>query len=98
MNYMLDVTRSYRLVWIKAALLIVLPALTLFDSYTETWSQADWKAQSDFSIIRLGVKMFIASASVYIAWIDKSLGRAADDFSKRRRERAETEHVEKGKI
>ncbi len=83
-----DIAVSYKLVWIKGFLLIIMPAFMLFDSYTETWSQADWKAQSSFAMIRLGVKMLIASTSAFLGIIDKSISRAEEDLKHRTQMRA----------
>lgn len=75
---------AYKLVWVRVLFYIILPAALLFDSYTETWSQSDWEAQSSFAKIRLFVKMGIAGASGLVAFIDQSLNRAREAVETKR--------------
>ena len=75
---------AYKLVWLRVAFYVILPAAMLFDSYTETWSATDWASQSDFAKIRLFVKMGIAGGTSLIAFLDSSLHRTRDGLERKR--------------
>lgn len=82
---------AYKLVWLRVTFYALLPALMLFDSYTETWSASDWANQSDFAKFRLYVKMGIAGAAGLVAFLDQSMARARDTLKERR----DTEFISK---
>lgn len=97
-----DAVIAYKLVWVKVFLLVITPAIMLFDSYTETWSQTDWNNQTQFSMLRLYAKMFLASSAPFIAFIDQSMKRAEEEFirrkDKRQRDETNTQMLKKGDI
>ena len=82
----------YKLVWVRCALLVLIPMVTLFLAQTETWSGTTWDEASDFAKYRLGLMCLLAGASPLAAFIDQSLKRANDEMDRRR---GDTEFIAK---
>lgn len=87
---------AYKLVWLRAALLVLMPMAVLFDSYTEKWTQADWAAITQWDCIRLSVKMLITGGGAFIAFFDQSHGRAKEALEKKRNGGTEFIHKDIG--
>lgn len=75
---------AYKLVWLRALLLVLMPMAVLFDSYTEKWTQAQWEAITTWEWIRISVKMLITGGGAFIAFFDQSHGRAKESLERKR--------------
>lgn len=90
MKALRDFAIAYKLVWVRVAFYFLTPAIALFLTQTETYSQDTWDNLGGFLRWRLALACFIAGGTALCAYIDSSLARANQE-SDRLKERRDTE-------
>ena len=80
-----EIIVSYKLVWVRVILYMLIPSVTTFLSQTETWSGETWNNTSTFLKCRVFAYSGMAGLMALAAFIDQSLARARSSLEERRR-------------
>lgn len=72
---------AFKLVWFRVSCYFFVPAVTLFLTQTETWSDKTWEETGAFLKVRLYAACLIAGLSAICAYIDSSFQRARERSS-----------------
>jgi hypothetical protein len=68
---------AFKFVWLRALGYVLVPAVTLFLSKTETWSGETWSNATDFEKVRLFITCGLPGITALMALIDQSMARAS---------------------
>lgn len=86
----IDGVIAFKLVWLRVFCYFFIPAVTLFLTQTETWSEKTWAETGTFLRGRLYAACLVAGLTAICAYLDSSLQRARDRSSLMKEERTPT--------